>query len=91
LIHTVKVIGIGIAVLLLCLFVGRMMGGAEQPSIMARSALVFIPLWLLGAGINMWIGVTRAGYSVKEEIPFFLVVFLIPAAIAQLVSYLYSR
>jgi len=91
LIHTVKLIGAGIALLLICLWVGRMMGGADQPAIMARSALVFIPLWLVCAGINLWVGVTREGYTVKEEIPFFLVVFLIPAAMAQLVSFLYSR
>jgi|GEM_PF-2863891 hypothetical protein len=37
------------------------------------------------------VGVTRAGYSVKEEIPFFFMVFLIPAAVALLVWWRYSR
>ena len=50
-----------------------------------------IPLRLIGAGINMWFGVSRAGYSVKEEIPFFFIVFLIPAAGAVLVWWKYSR
>ena len=30
----------------------------------------------------MWVGVTRAGYSVAEEAPIFLVVFVVPAAVA---------
>ena len=80
--HTVKVIGVGFALLAVCLVAGRLMGGAGQPAFLARSALVFIPLWFIGAGINMWVGVSKAGYSVKEEIPFFFIVFLIPAAVA---------
>ena len=84
-IHTVKVIAAGFALLLLCLVVGRQFGGVDQ------SALVFVPLWFVGAGINMWFGVTKAGYSVKEELPFFFIVFLIPAAVAFLLYWKYSR
>jgi hypothetical protein len=80
--HTVKVIGVGFVLLAVCLVAGRLMGGAGQHILLARSALVFIALWFVGAGINMWVGVSRAGYSVKEEIPFFFIVFLIPAAVA---------
>jgi hypothetical protein len=77
--------------LALCLVAGRLIGGAGQSAILARSALIFIPLWLVGAGINMWVGVTKAGYSVKEEIPFFFVAFLVPAAAALLVWLMNSR
>ena len=83
--HTVKVIAGGFALLALCLVGGRLMGGAGQPTLLARSALAFVPLWLIGAGINMWLGVSKAGYSVKEEVPYFLTVFLIPTAVALLV------
>lgn len=89
--HTVKVIGVGFALLAVCLVAGRLIGGAGQPALLARSALVFIPLWFIGAGINMWIGVSKAGYSVKEEIPFFFIVFLIPAAVALIFWWRYSR
>jgi len=41
-----------------------------------------LPLWFIGAGINMYIGVKQAGYSVADEAPIFLVVFAVPAAIA---------
>jgi hypothetical protein len=32
----------------------------------------------------MWIGVSRAGYSVAEELPIFLLIFALPAAGAGL-------
>ena len=89
--HTVKVIAVGFALLALCLVAGRLMGGAGQSTFLARSALVFMALWFVGAGINMWVGVSRAGYSVKEEAPIFLVVFLIPAAVALIVWWKFSR
>jgi hypothetical protein len=89
--HTVKVIAGGFLLLALCLVAARMIAGAGNSSILARSALVFIALWFVGAGINMWLGVTRAGYSVKEEVPFFFVVFLVPAAVALFVWWKTSR
>ena len=30
----------------------------------------------------MYLGVKRAGYSVREEVPIFLIVFAIPAVVA---------
>jgi hypothetical protein len=89
--HTVKVIGVGFVLLALCLVAGRMMGGAGQPTLLARSALVFIALWFIGAGINMWMGVFKAGYSVKEEIPFFFIVFLIPTAVALILWWRWKK
>jgi hypothetical protein len=36
----------------------------------------------VAAAINLWIGVSQAGYSFLEELPIFLVIFGIPAALA---------
>jgi hypothetical protein len=58
---------------------------------MGRAARIFIPLWLAGAGINMWIGVSRAGYSWADEAPVFLVVFGLPAAVAALLAWRWSQ
>jgi len=77
--HTVIVIAIGLGLLGICALVGRLFGGSSGT---ATAALVFLPLWLIGAGINMYIGVTHAGYSVADEAPILLVVFAIPAAAA---------
>ena len=51
---------------------------------LAAGALIFLPLWLVGAGINLYLGVKTAGYSVREELPIFLLVFAIPAVAALL-------
>ena len=86
--HTIKVVAGGFVLLALCLFIGRAMypsGG------LILGAKVFLPLWLIGAGINMWFGVSKAGYSVAEEAPIFLVVFAIPAAVALLVWWRAAR
>jgi len=85
--HTIKVIAGGLVLLALCLLIGRWIGG----SALANAAKVFIPLWLVAAGINMWVGVSKAGYSVAEEAPIFLVVFAIPAAVALVVWWWFSR
>lgn len=42
----------------------------------------FIPTWLVISLVNMWVGVTHAGYSVQDELPILLVVFAVPAALA---------
>ncbi len=82
--HTIIVIAVGLGLLGLCAFVGRMLGGATGT---ATAILVFLPLWLIGAGINMYIGVKRAGYSVAAETPIFLIVFAVPAAVALFLWY----
>ena len=74
--HTLLVMGAGFALLAVCLLLGRGRGA------MAHAALVFIPLWLVGAGINMAVGVLTAGYSVAEELPIFAVIFAVPALLA---------
>ena len=38
------------------------------------------------AAANMWIGVSRAGYSFREEFPTFLLILLLPSAVAMLVK-----
>jgi hypothetical protein len=89
-VHTLKVIMGGFALLAVCLLVGRLVGGAA-PVAMARAAMIFIVLWLLGAGINLWVGVSRAGYTLAEEAPVFLLVFGVPAAVAALLAWRWSH
>ena len=59
------------------------------PSIVT-AAKAFIPIWLVVALVNMWIGVARAGYSVADEAPIFAAIFAIPAAVAAFVWWKYS-
>ncbi len=84
--HTVMVIAGGFVLLGLCLLGGRMTGSA-----VATAALYFLPLWLIAAAINMWIGVTRAGYTWAQEFPIFLFVFAVPAVVALLIYWKSAR
>jgi len=77
--HTIMVVLGGFLLLGICLLAGRLM------KTMPIAALIFIPIWLGAALINLWIGVSRAGYSVAEELPIFLAVFAIPAVVALFV------
>ena len=45
----------------------------------------------VGAGINMAVGVIKAGYSVAEELPIFLLIFAVPAVVAALVWWKFGR
>ena len=77
--HTIIVLAIGFSLLGLCGVTGYVLGGTTG---IAMAGLIFLPLWLVGAGINMYMGVKQAGYSVVDEAPIFLLVFAVPAAVA---------
>ena len=83
---TVIIVG-GLVLLGVALLLGRWMGGAPA---MVTAAKVFVPVWLAVALVNMWMGVARAGYSVAEEFPIFLVIFAIPAAVALVIWWKWS-
>ena len=53
----------------------------------AAGTVVFVVLWFAAAAINMWLGISRAGYSFAEELPIFLLIFLLPALAAVLVGW----
>lgn len=79
--HTIVVMASGLALLVICLVLGRFVGVAPTPG-MAKGALWFIPLWLIAAAANLYVGVSRAGYSVADETPIFLLIFSVPAIVA---------
>ncbi len=43
-------------------------------------------MWLAATGYNMWAGVHHAGYSWAEEAPIFLLLFLVPLAVAWFIG-----
>jgi hypothetical protein len=87
--RTILIIAGGLVLLGIFVPAGRLLGG-ETTKTLATAALAFIPLWLIAAGINMYVGVSQAGYSVREEFPIFLVIFAIPAAVAAFVWWKFS-
>lgn len=83
--HTLMVIGGGLALLAVLVAIGTFIGGMGSPA-MRTAARSFIPLWLLAAAVNIYIGVTQAGYTVAQELPIFGVIFAVPAAVAYMLS-----
>ena len=85
--RTLIIIGGGLVLLALFALGGRLFGG--NPA-MVTAMKIFIPLWVIAAGVNMYIGVAEAGYSVMEELPIFLLIFGLPAAVAGVLWWKFS-
>lgn len=71
----------GFLLLAAALLVGRLFS-TNYPGATFAATVAYVALWLIIAGANMWVGVARAGYSVAEELPIFLLIFGVPAAVA---------
>lgn len=82
--RTAIIIGIGFLLLGACLGAGWLAGGAEK---LKPAALTFIALWFVAAAVNLYVGVARAGYSFMEELPIFLLIFAVPAAVAMFLRF----
>lgn len=80
--HVAMVIAGGVVLLGVFLLFGKLWG--TDAAALALAAKAFIPVWLAVSGINMWVGVSHAGYSMREELPILVIVFLVPAALAGL-------
>jgi hypothetical protein len=79
--RTALFIAVGLTVWAAGVGITRHVVGASSSSMMTVTVL-FLAVWFLVAAINMWVGVTRAGYSFAEELPIFFLIFLVPAVIA---------
>ena len=87
--RTLVIILGGLVLLGLAVVAARLIGGTASGP-MVTAAKVFLPIWFVIALVNLWIGVAQAGYSVAEELPIFLVIFAVPAAIAGFVWWKFS-
>jgi hypothetical protein len=86
--RTTIIIVAGLAILGVMAFGSWRLGGSSAA---VTAGKWFIAFWLLVALVNMWLGVSRAGYSVGEELPIFLVIFLVPAGAATLLWWKLSQ
>lgn len=87
--HMAMVMGSGMLLLVVFVMFGWLWGASAAG--MALAAKVFVPVWLVVTLVNMWVGVTHAGYSVREELPILLLLFLLPALVAGGVVWQLSR
>jgi hypothetical protein len=77
--HTIKILLLGLILLAAFVLIGRALGDGS------KAALAFLPVWFVCAAINLWFGVAKAGYSLRDETPIFLLIFAVPSALALLV------
>lgn len=87
--HMAMVMGAGVLLLVVFVLFGWLWGASAAGMVLA--AKVFVPVWLLVALTNMWVGVTHAGYTVRQEAPILLLVFAVPAVVAAVVAWQLSR
>lgn len=78
--HMAMVVFAGLLLLAVFALFGRLWG--HDAAGIALAVRWFIPVWAGLALVNLWVGVTKAGYSLAQELPILLVVFAIPALIA---------
>lgn len=80
--HTLAISFCGMVMLGLFVAFGWLWHIGNFPS--ALAVKLFIPAWLAISIVNMWIGISKAGYPIFEELAILPQVFLPPALAAAL-------
>jgi hypothetical protein len=76
----------GLLLLAASLLLGRLFS-TNYPGATIAATVAYVALWLVIAAVNMWVGVAKAGYSFTEELPIFLLIFGLPAAVAIILKW----
>ena len=76
-------ISTGRPVVAACALLGRLFS-SNYPSATHAATVSFITLWLVISAAG---GVNKAGYTVTEEFPIFVLIFIVPTAIALLLKW----
>jgi hypothetical protein len=72
---------VGFLLLAASFLLGRLFS-TNYPNALYAATLAFVSTWLVISVANLWIGVSKAGYAVSEELPIFLLIFGVPAVVA---------
>jgi hypothetical protein len=62
----------------------------HYPQAATWATWAFVMAWLAATVFNLWVGVSHAGYSVREELPILLLLFAVPAVVALLVRWKFA-
>ena len=84
--RTAIIMAMGFVLWAACLGVAKLLASSSTSSMITATA-AFVVFWFVAAAANMWIGVSQAGYSFREELPIFLLIFLLPSAVAIFVNW----
>jgi hypothetical protein len=77
----------GFLLLTAFMLVGRLFSSNYSGATHAAT-LIFILSWLGLSGANLWVGIAKAGYTLNEEFPIFLLIFGVPTIAAVLLKWL---
>jgi hypothetical protein len=79
---------VGFLLLAACLLLGRLFS-TNYPSAPYAATIAFVSTWLVISVVNLWVGVSKAGYAVSDELPIFLLIFGLPAVVAVFLKWRY--
>jgi len=77
---------VGFLLLTASMMLGKLFS-SNYPSATFAATVIFVALWLGISGVNLWVGVAKAGYSMNEEFPIFLLIFAVPTIVAILLKW----
>jgi hypothetical protein len=77
---------VGLLLLTASMMLGKLFS-SNYPGATFAATVIFVALWLGISGVNLWVGVAKAGYSLKEEFPIFLLIFSVPTIVAILLKW----
>jgi len=72
---------VGFVLLASAMLLGKLFS-SNYPGAIYAATWAFVALWLAISGANLWVGVAKAGYTVNEELPIFLLIFAVPTVVA---------
>jgi len=77
---------VGFLLLAACILLGRLFS-SNYPGATSAATWIFVLLWLLISTANLWVGVAKAGYTLTEELPIFLLIFGVPTIAALVLKW----
>jgi hypothetical protein len=77
---------VGFLLLAAAMLLGKLFS-SNFPGATYAATWIFVALWLGISAANLWVGVAKAGYSLNEEFPIFLLIFVVPTAVAILLKW----
>lgn len=75
--RTAIFVGGGLLLLGACLLAGHWLDASAHASI-----LIYVVVWFAAVAVNLTIGVVKAGYTVREELPIAVLSLCIPWGVA---------
>jgi hypothetical protein len=79
---------VGLLLLAASVLLGRLFS-SNYPGASYVATVIFVLCWLGISGANLWVGVAKAGYSLNEEFPIFLLIFGVPTIVAAFLKWRY--